>query len=116
VETATALTAQVQLKYPSLRTAESMFNIVRLASPEKFRQELMAIHLKFVGGLRESAVSGKGIKAPYVPGIFFVDFVSVSSTLMSFGSVLPHGITTNIGFKEGAFGKPYNEESTQLRV
>jgi len=53
VETASALTAQVQLKYPSLRTAESMFNIVRFASPEKFRQELVAISLKYMGGLEE---------------------------------------------------------------
>lgn len=61
IDIASALTAQVQLKYPTPRTAEQMFNIVRFSAPEKFRLWLQGVHLKYLDDLKANAMNGSSI-------------------------------------------------------
>ncbi|KAG6586894.1 uncharacterized protein IUM83_18850 [Phytophthora cinnamomi] len=44
LDTASALTAKLQLKFPTLRSAKDMFNIARNISQKSFRQSILLLH------------------------------------------------------------------------
>ncbi|EGZ17079.1 hypothetical protein PHYSODRAFT_331096 [Phytophthora sojae] len=115
IDIASALTAQVQLKYPTPRTAEQMFNIVRFSAPEKFRLWLQGVHLKYLDDLKANAMNGSSIPPP-APGMFLADFMVTGSTLNSFTTVIPTDPKINITLQEGAFGEIYGEDAAQLEL
>ncbi|KAL3668945.1 hypothetical protein V7S43_006234 [Phytophthora oleae] len=111
MDAAGALTAQLQLKYPSLVTGEDMYNVVKNADPENFRQRMASIHFKYLADLQDSLVNGDGV-APYVPGMFLLDFVGVGTTLDSFLTAVPIDPTKSINFSTRCFGEAYGEDRT----
>ncbi|KAF1787404.1 hypothetical protein GQ600_20584 [Phytophthora cactorum] len=111
MDSASALTAQLQLKYSALRTSEDLYNVVRNIDPDKFRQRMAAIHTKYLTDLQESLLNGDGA-IPYVPGMFLMDFLGVGTTLASFLTALPIDSTKSIKFPTGCFGEAYGEDRT----
>ncbi|KUF98019.1 hypothetical protein AM587_10004595 [Phytophthora nicotianae] len=111
VDSASALTAQLQLKYPAFRTSEDVYNVVRNIDPDKFRQRMATIHTKYLTDLQDSLLNGDEA-IPYITGMFLVDFLSVGTTLASFLTALPMDSTKSIKFPTGCFGEVYNEDRT----
>eukprot|EP00644_Phytophthora_capsici_P004636 jgi/Phyca11/545931/estExt2_Genewise1Plus.C_PHYCAscaffold_190339 len=107
---ACALTAQLQLKYPSLVTGQDMYNVVKDADPENFGKRMASIHAKYLADLQDSLVNGN--VAPYVPGMFLLDFVGVGTTLDSFLTAVPVDPTKSINFPPRCFGEAYGEDRT----
>ncbi|KAF4042832.1 hypothetical protein GN244_ATG05141 [Phytophthora infestans] len=79
MDAASALTAQLQLKYPSLTAAKQLFNIVQNEAPESFRRVMLAINEKFLWDLKESQDNGDGV-VPYIPDMFILEYLSVGMT------------------------------------
>ncbi|EEY61111.1 uncharacterized protein PITG_01357 [Phytophthora infestans T30-4] len=111
MDSASALTAQLQLKYPALRTSEDMYNVVRNIDPVKFRHRMATIHTKYLTDLQDSLLNGDGA-VPYVPGMFLMDFLGVGTTLASFLTALPIDTTKSLEVPTGCFGEVYSEDRT----
>ncbi|KAK1945586.1 hypothetical protein P3T76_002634 [Phytophthora citrophthora] len=108
---ACALTAQLQLKYPSLVTGQDMYDVVKNTDPVNFGKRMASIHSKYLAGLQDSLVNGNGV-APYIPGMFLLDFVGVGTTLDSFLTAVPVDTTKSINFPPQCFGEAYGEDRT----
>ncbi|EGZ17060.1 hypothetical protein PHYSODRAFT_264367 [Phytophthora sojae] len=90
MDTASALTARLQLRYPSLRSAKDMFNIVRNASLKTFRKKIVDLHTKIMKELDRSFDTSK-------PGVYLPNYIPVI-------------------FQDGAFGEAYGEDRTPTYV
>ncbi|KAG7389103.1 hypothetical protein PHYPSEUDO_011081 [Phytophthora pseudosyringae] len=111
MDTASALTAQLQLKYPSLRTGQNVYEVVKNIDPDTFRQRMAAIHTKYLTDLQQSLLNGDGV-APYESGMFLMDFLGVGTTLASFLTAIPVDPTKRVNFPVGSFGDVYGEDRT----
>ncbi|POM66110.1 hypothetical protein PHPALM_18082 [Phytophthora palmivora] len=107
MDTASALTAQLQLKYPSLRTGEDMYNVIRNIDPDNFRHQMASIRTKYLTDLQDALRNGNG-EVPYVRGMFVMDFMEVGTTLDSFLTAIPIDPTKTIVEKKVATGCGYD--------
>ncbi|KAF4042819.1 hypothetical protein GN244_ATG05128 [Phytophthora infestans] len=115
MDTASALTARLQLRYPSLRSAKDMFNIVRNSSLKSFRQKILQLHERIMSEVSDSYQHRDGT-IKYVPGTFLIDLLGVGTTLDAFTAYIPVGATHSIFFPPGVFGDAYGEDRTPLYV
>ncbi|POM70861.1 Hypothetical protein PHPALM_12648 [Phytophthora palmivora] len=83
MDAANTLTAQLQLRYPVLQTAEDVFNIVTSKMPLNFTTRIADAVAKFWDSFQRSGTYN------FVPGMLVVDFMSVLSTLSSFTTAIP---------------------------
>ncbi|KAI9987559.1 hypothetical protein PInf_023600 [Phytophthora infestans] len=119
MDTASALTARLQLRYPSLRSAQDMFNIIRNSQLKTFRKKIVDLHSNIMKELQKSI---KNIGEPgnylakYVPGTFLIELLSVGTTLDGVLSATPMDITKTMFFQDGAFGETYGEDRTPTYV
>ncbi|KAE9010055.1 hypothetical protein PF011_g9990, partial [Phytophthora fragariae] len=118
LDTASALTAELQLKYPTLRSAKDMFNIVRNISQKSFRQRILQLHQSIMDELRAAYDSEEDKAVKYVPGTFLIELLGVGTTLDSFVASIPadSNNASGIFFPSGIFGETYGEDRTQLYV
>ncbi|KAG7389105.1 hypothetical protein PHYPSEUDO_011083 [Phytophthora pseudosyringae] len=115
LDTASALTAILQLRYPSLRSAQNMYNIVRNSSPKSFRQKILQLHERIMNELSDSYENRDGA-AKYVPGTFLIELLGVGMTLDAFSVYVPADYTQSIFFPPGVFGEAYGEDRTPTCV
>lgn len=118
MDTASALTARLQLRYPSLRSAKDMFNIVRNASLKTFRKKIVDLHTKIMKELDRSFDTSKpGVYLPnYIPGTFLIELLGVGTTLDALLPSIPFDTKQRVIFQDGAFGEAYGEDRTPTYV
>ncbi|GMF26115.1 unnamed protein product [Phytophthora fragariaefolia] len=110
MDTATALTARLQLRYPALQTAEDVLNIVMDKAPKNYMKNMA----KAVASFWESFQTIGAYR--FVPGMLIMDFMSVGSTLATFTSAIPTQARTKLILRDGFFGETYGEERTPQYV
>ncbi|KAE9166767.1 hypothetical protein PF005_g29065 [Phytophthora fragariae] len=105
MDTVSSLTAQLQLKYPALKTAEDVIMLLRCQIPAKFMERIR----RDVGIARQKVEDGKTYTS--VPGMLLVEFSRVVGTLKLFAI----GIEKSFGCEAVFVGKMvelYGEERT----
>ncbi|ETN21508.1 hypothetical protein PPTG_01665 [Phytophthora nicotianae INRA-310] len=106
IDTASALTAKLQLRYPALKTAEDVLRIVTENTPKDFVEKL-AYKVRDVW----TKFQNNGT-LEFVPGMLLVDFISVNRTLTSFTSVIPRQEGAHLTLRDGFHGETYGEDRT----
>ncbi|KAE9065197.1 hypothetical protein PF007_g28931 [Phytophthora fragariae] len=109
MDTVSSLTAQLQLKYPALKTAEDVIMLLRCQIPAKFMERIR----RDVGIARQKVEDGKTYTS--VPGMLLVEFSRVVGTLKLFAI----GIEKSFGCEAVFVGKMvelYGEERTPERI
>ncbi|KAI9987569.1 hypothetical protein PInf_023610 [Phytophthora infestans] len=106
IDTASALTSKLQLRYPALKTAEDVLRIVMERTPndfvDKLAHKVRDVWTKFQNnGTLE-----------FVPGMLLLDFISVNRTLASFTSIIPSQEGAYLTIRDGFHGESYGEERT----
>ncbi|KAG6961318.1 hypothetical protein JG688_00009167 [Phytophthora aleatoria] len=96
IDTASALTARLQLRYPALKTAEDVAVIVMENAPKDYMKKMANAVTDFC--------------------MLIMDFMSVGSTLASFTSAIPTRARTKLVLRDGFFGETYGEERTPQYV
>jgi hypothetical protein len=104
MDTASALTARLQLRYPMLKTAEDVCMVVMDHVPDNYAKK-MAKTVRDVW----TKFQNDGTYT-FAPGMLLVDFKSVGSTLASFTSVIPTQANTKLVMTDGFYGETYLEE------
>ncbi|KAE9306029.1 hypothetical protein PF008_g21569 [Phytophthora fragariae] len=110
MDSAKALTARLQLRYPALKTAEDVFNIVMSKMPTGFRMRVATEVVKAWEGFKRSGAYH------FIPGMLMVEYMSVMNTLASFTSAIPTSAGERLILRDGYFGDTYGEERTQHYV
>ncbi|KAG7398228.1 hypothetical protein PHYBOEH_011473 [Phytophthora boehmeriae] len=110
IDTAKALTARLQLRYPSLKLAEDILLVVMDHAPANFTKRMASAVNNFWQSFYKDATY------TFVPGMLLIDFVSVGSTLASFTSAIPTQARTKLVLRDGFFGETYGEERTPQYV
>ncbi|KAG6586885.1 Drug/Metabolite Transporter (DMT) Superfamily [Phytophthora cinnamomi] len=110
MDSATALTPKLQLRYPALKTAEDVINIAVENTPRDYMKKMGKAVTDFWTKFQNNSTY------TFVPGMLIVDFFSVGSTLASFTSVIPTQAKTKLVARDGFFGETYGEDRTPQYV
>eukprot|EP00644_Phytophthora_capsici_P007818 jgi/Phyca11/126045/e_gw1.61.41.1 len=110
MDTATALTAKLQLRYPMLKTAEDVVNIVLQSMPKDYPTKIAHAVVDFWTKFQNNGTY------TFVPGMMIIDFLSVGGTLASFTSAIPKKAKTKLILRDGFFGETYGEDRTPQYV
>lgn len=92
---ASALTAKLQLKYPSLKTAEDVLVVVMEHAPSCLKAQMLKLETEVC----EKFEKEKSYR--FVPGMLLSDFVNVWGTLDKFAVAIPSDENRLICFPDG---------------
>ncbi|KAE8915151.1 hypothetical protein PF005_g13598 [Phytophthora fragariae] len=106
MDLARALTAKLQLRYPSLKTAEDVLAVVLEHAPSSLKAQMLKLETE----TREKFEKEKIYR--FVPGMLLSDFVNVWGTLDKFVLAFPNSDRQLMCYPDGYFGENYHEERT----
>ncbi|KAE9160455.1 hypothetical protein PF004_g31175, partial [Phytophthora fragariae] len=108
MDTVSSLTAQLQLKYPALKTAEDVITMIMTHIPEKVQRRIT----KAVSAARQKFEEGEPFTP--VPGMLLMDFENVLYTLNTIAGLFPEMPKGGkvLLFLDVSLGASYGEERT----
>ncbi|EGZ17091.1 hypothetical protein PHYSODRAFT_331106 [Phytophthora sojae] len=106
MNTVSSMTAQLQLKYPALKTAEDVFTLLREQILERVQKRVS----NAVTAARQKFEEGTPFT--HVPGMLLIDFENVLCTLKTFAGLFPESTKGGRLFLQGSLGESYGEDRT----